>query len=148
MIILGTGTRPLREAYAALDQLLGVRIRGASSYEAVDGGLIRRRGGNLSTGREIGQVRLHDCLRIILKQPRRPEIGVEVVTLRLQLSREAAVEYDRRNRKGSAQCDSHQANLAASVLLIAELDPVACQSKIETRRAVGPNDDQPLTDRH
>ena len=40
-------------------------------------------------------MRLNDRIRIIMEQPRRPQRGVKVVTLGLELGCQAAIQHDR-----------------------------------------------------
>ena len=89
------GTGLLGEAYAALDHLLGSRLVHAGADESVERGLVRRRGRDLSAGGEERQMCLDDRVRIVMQQARGPELSPEVVTLRLQLSGQAAIEDDR-----------------------------------------------------
>src|SRR6476620_8367245 len=95
LIILRAGTGLLGEADAALDHLPGCRIVHAGANESAERGLVRRRGRDLSAGGEERQMCLDDRSRIVMQQARRPELGPEVLTLRLQLSGQAAIEDDR-----------------------------------------------------
>ena len=153
MIIVGAGTGLLGEAYAALDHLLGSRLVHAGPDESVERGLVRRRGRNLSAGGEERQMCLDDRVRIVMEQARGPELSSEVMTLRLQLSRQAAIEYDRAELQSTGERSGHRCSLCwadgvpDAVLIIAEIEPVAHQSKIKTGRTVGADGDHPFTDR-
>lgn|SRR3954452_11808006 len=149
MIIFEAGTGLLREAYAPFDQLLSLSMCHAGSSKSIDGGLVRSGGRNLSACFEISHMRPNDRSRIVNEQPRRPELGVQLVTLDLQLRRQAAVQYNRTAGEGIGQSD-HQPNLATQVgvVLVAELQPVPSKSKIEPRCSVGADGDEPLPDRY
>ena len=54
---------------------------------------------------------LHDGIGIITKQPRRPQRGVKVVPLKLELSRQAAIQHDRADAQRLGECGDHQPNL-------------------------------------
>jgi hypothetical protein len=66
-------------------------------------------------------MRLNDGIRIVTQQPRRPQCRVELVTLSLQLGCYAAVENNRTDLKGIAECPDHQPNLRGGVVLVAKL---------------------------
>jgi hypothetical protein len=53
----------------------------------------------LSTGGKEPQMCLDDRVWIVMEQARGPELRSEVMTLRLQLSGQAAIEYDRAERQ-------------------------------------------------
>ena len=59
-------------------------------------------------------MRLQDRIRIIMEQPRRPQRGVKVVTLGLQLGGQAAIQHDRARFESLRECSEHQPNLASS----------------------------------
>src|SRR6476659_6722768 len=152
MIIIGAGTGLLGEAYAALDHPLCSRLVHASPDESVERSLVRRRGRNLSARGEERQMCLDDRVRIVMEQARGPELSSEVMTLRLQLSRQAAIEYDRAELQSTGERSGHRCSLCGprrpnAVLIIAEIEPVAHQSKIKTGRTVAADGDHPFTDR-
>jgi hypothetical protein len=92
-------------------------------------------------------MRFNNRIRIIMEQPRRPQRRVEVLTLGLELGRQAPIKHDRTGAQRLSECGDHQPNLASGdVLLVAELKPVVGQGKIETGGTVSANSDQPLPD--
>ena len=106
-------------------------------------------------------MRLNDGVRIVTQQPRRPQCRVELVTLILELGRQATVEYDWTALKSVRERADHLANLVSlirlrtgssglelSVVLVAKLQPVTGQRKIETGRTVSADGDQSLADPH
>ena len=56
-------------------------------------------------------MRLDNRIGIVKEQPGRPELGAEVVTLRLELGRQAAIQDNRTDRKCVCKGGAHPPNL-------------------------------------
>lgn len=56
-------------------------------------------------------MRLDNRIGIVKEQPGRPELGAEVVTLRLELARQAAIQDNRTDRKCVSKGGAHPPNL-------------------------------------
>ena len=93
--------------------MLGLASGDAGSDESADRGLIGRRRRHLGAGVEIGQMGRNNRVRIVIEQLRGPQLGVEILTLGLQLGRQTAVEYDRTAAKSLGERGDHQPNVAS-----------------------------------
>jgi hypothetical protein len=85
----------------------------------------------LSTCGEIGHMCLNNGIGIVVEQPRGPQCGVKIVTLRLELSCEAAIQHNWTDVQSLREC-GHQPNLGLVIVLFTELQPVQSERKIET----------------
>ena len=56
-------------------------------------------------------MRLNNRVRIIVDEPRRPQRGVKVVPLGLELGCEAPIEHNRADLQRIGKCGSHRPNL-------------------------------------
>src|SRR4029077_17247813 len=72
----------------------------AETGESLEGGLVRRAGGDLGAGGEELPVRGDDRVRVVTEQARGPEGGGEVVTAGLEQRGEPSVEDHRCRREG------------------------------------------------
>ena len=60
-------------------------------------------------------MRLDNRIGIVKEQPGRPERGPEVVTLRLELGRQSAIQYNRTDLKSVSKRGAHPPNLRADL---------------------------------
>jgi hypothetical protein len=85
-------TSALGEFDAQPDEVQGGGALDADGAEPLDRCLVARGRGDFGAGAVVGEVDLLDRVRVGQQEPRRPQAIGQVVAMRLELGREAAVE--------------------------------------------------------